>query len=91
LADDDHREDKRPVQQDTVSLLSNDSQTEHIKQDDKHLHELLFTATNSTMRNSLAQPDVAVVRSQVAMEELGVMMWRTNMGDGVTIIDDLSI
>ncbi|KAK2030748.1 fungal-specific transcription factor domain-containing protein [Colletotrichum zoysiae] len=27
-------------------------------------------------------------RSQLAMEELCVMLWRTNVGDGVTIIDD---
>ncbi|WQF83708.1 hypothetical protein CDEST_08722 [Colletotrichum destructivum] len=27
-------------------------------------------------------------RSQAAMEELCVMLWRTNVGDGVTIIDD---
>jgi hypothetical protein len=27
-------------------------------------------------------------RSQIAMEELSVMMWRTNLGDGVTIVDD---
>ncbi|OHF02570.1 fungal specific transcription factor domain-containing protein [Colletotrichum orchidophilum] len=27
-------------------------------------------------------------RSQMAMEELCVMLWRTNVGDGVTIIDD---
>lgn len=27
-------------------------------------------------------------RSEAAMEELSVMMWRTNMGDGVTIISD---
>jgi hypothetical protein len=27
-------------------------------------------------------------RSQIAMEELSVMMWRTNLGDGVTIVDE---
>ncbi|KAF6823679.1 zn 2cys6 transcription factor [Colletotrichum musicola] len=39
-----------------------------------------------------AAPDRAAAqgqeRSQRAMEELCVMLWRTNVGDGVTIIDD---
>ncbi|RDW70960.1 hypothetical protein BP6252_07523 [Coleophoma cylindrospora] len=91
LAGDDQREDERPAEMGTGSLLSTNPPAERIKQDDKRRHEVLLNATSSTMKDIGPQPDAAGVRSDVAMEELGVMMWRTNMGDGVTIIDDLSI
>lgn len=35
-----------------------------------------------------ARAQLVQERSEAAMEELSVMMWRTNMGDGVTIISD---
>lgn len=37
---------------------------------------------------SAARSQVVQERSEAAMEELSVMMWRTNIGDGVTIISD---
>ncbi|KAH8205667.1 hypothetical protein TruAng_000161 [Truncatella angustata] len=39
----------------------------------------------SSQREKCEEPDD---RSVTAMEELSVMMWRTNIGDGVTIISD---
>lgn len=47
-------------------------------------------AANDSSSNSpsAARSQMVQERSEAAMEELSVMMWRTNIGDGVTIISD---
>lgn len=46
----------------------------------------LETLTEHSLRTS--DPISETDRSRTAMEELSVMMWRTNLGDGATIIQD---
>ncbi|KAL6413076.1 zn 2cys6 transcription factor [Ilyonectria robusta] len=73
----------------SVEIQSN---TGTLHNDDAHVgkdaSDTLVLDTVAESRNQVPWHEAIDKRSNQAMEELCVMLWRTNVGDGVTIIND---
>lgn len=73
-----------PASRSTMSGV--EAEVEEPVRPDQYISELVNNAPDISSGSDRSH--IAQERSETAMEELSVMMWRTNIGDGVTIIND---